>query len=97
VPQAAGDAVVTRDHLSSPRRLTKSTGGQVASVVHRAWGDKVVASGAEALDSHGFIGEREDPEAGLVYLNARYYDPKLGRFISPDSLDPVPRQGPGCP
>ncbi|WP_201274252.1 RHS repeat-associated core domain-containing protein, partial [Microvirga brassicacearum] len=35
------------------------------------------------------IGEREDAETGLVYLNARYYDPKVGRFLSPDSLDPT--------
>ncbi|MGO4574367.1 RHS repeat-associated core domain-containing protein [Microvirga sp. 2TAF3] len=25
----------------------------------------------------------------MIYLNARYYDPKLGRFLSPDSLDPT--------
>lgn len=27
-----------------------------------------------------------DNETSLYYLNARYYDPKLGRFISPDTL-----------
>jgi RHS repeat-associated protein len=32
----------------------------------------------------GFIGERTDPETGLTYLNARYYDAALGRFLSPD-------------
>ena len=26
-------------------------------------------------------------ETGLYYLNSRYYDPEVGRFISPDSLD----------
>ncbi|MGO4574356.1 RHS repeat-associated core domain-containing protein, partial [Microvirga sp. 2TAF3] len=46
-------------------------------------------SGADALDTHGYLGEREDGELGLVYLNARYYDPKAGRFLSPDSLDPT--------
>ncbi|MBK8458225.1 MAG: RHS repeat-associated core domain-containing protein [Phyllobacteriaceae bacterium] len=34
-------------------------------------------------------GERYDAETGLMYLNARYYDPVFGRFISPDDLDPV--------
>ncbi|NOX72563.1 MAG: hypothetical protein GXP03_02680 [Alphaproteobacteria bacterium] len=29
-------------------------------------------------------GERFDRDAGLQYLNARYYDPELGRFIQPD-------------
>ena len=28
-----------------------------------------------------------DKETGLYYLNARYYDPEIGRFISPDSID----------
>ncbi|WP_421695365.1 RHS repeat-associated core domain-containing protein [Aestuariivirga sp.] len=29
-----------------------------------------------------------DPESGLQYLHARYYDPLLGRFLSPDTWDP---------
>jgi RHS repeat-associated protein len=29
----------------------------------------------------GYIGERFDPETGLQYLNARYYDPKFGRLV----------------
>ncbi|MDI6835749.1 MAG: RHS repeat-associated core domain-containing protein, partial [Rhizobiaceae bacterium] len=37
----------------------------------------------------GYIGERFDPETGLLYLNARYMDPRLGRFISPDDWDPT--------
>ncbi len=28
-----------------------------------------------------------DNETGLCYLNSRYYDPTVGRFLSPDSLD----------
>ena len=35
-------------------------------------------------ESHGYIGERLDADAGLQYLNARYYDPKLCMFIQPD-------------
>jgi len=36
-----------------------------------------------------YIGERHEPETGLLYLNARYMDPVLGRFISPDDWDPT--------
>jgi len=35
----------------------------------------------------GWIGERTDPETGLTYLHARYYDASLGRFLSPDWWD----------
>ncbi|MGB3314304.1 MAG: RHS repeat-associated core domain-containing protein [Albidovulum sp.] len=35
-------------------------------------------------ETKGFIGERFDSDAGLSYLNARYYDPKLAMFIQPD-------------
>ncbi|GLX96737.1 RHS repeat-associated core domain-containing protein [Herbidospora sp. NBRC 101105] len=34
----------------------------------------------------GFLGKTEDPSADLVYLSARYYDPQLGKFLSPDPL-----------
>ena len=44
---------------------------------------------ATPRSSKGFIGERDDPETGLNYLHARYYDPALGRFISPDPWDPT--------
>lgn len=37
-----------------------------------------------APETKGFIGERFDADAGLQYLNARYYDPKLGMFLQPD-------------
>ncbi len=28
-------------------------------------------------------------ETGLQYLHARYYDPDLGRFLTPDTWDPI--------
>ena len=34
----------------------------------------------------GFAGQRYDSSTGLIYMGARYYDPYLGRFISPDSI-----------
>lgn len=35
-------------------------------------------------EAKGYIGERYDADAGLLYLNARYYDPRLGMFLQPD-------------
>ena len=41
--------------------------------------------------SQRFTGQREDG-TGLVYMNARYYDPAIGQFISPDTIVPDPRK-----
>jgi RHS repeat-associated protein len=35
-----------------------------------------------------YTGQEYDPETGLYYYKSRYYDPKLGRFISPDPIIP---------
>lgn len=34
----------------------------------------------------GFPGQIYDPESGLYYNHHRYYDPELGRYISPDPI-----------
>ncbi len=40
--------------------------------------------------SHSWQGNRQDP-SGLIHLGARYYDPKIGRFLSPDPIGyPIP-------
>lgn len=36
----------------------------------------------------GYQGKRKDPETGLIYFGHRYYDPEVGRFISPDPIHP---------
>ena len=76
-----------RDHLASVKVISNGTGAEVKRTVYRPYGDKGVDTGLHA-ESKGYIGERHDPETGLVYLNARYYDPVLARFISPDWWDP---------
>jgi RHS repeat-associated protein len=35
---------------------------------------------------YAFTGREWDPETGLYYYRARYYDPKIGRFISEDPI-----------
>ncbi|CAM5352502.1 hypothetical protein MAUB1S_06081 [Mycolicibacterium aubagnense] len=75
-----------RDHLASVRIVTDAAGAVVESTGYAAYGERL-NTGFQT--QKGYIGERFDPETGLLYLNARYMDPALGRFLSPDDLDPV--------
>lgn len=54
------------------------------SYTYDAYGN-TTASSSSFLHSFAYIGAVIDTESGLYYLNARYYDPQTGRFISQDS------------
>jgi RHS repeat-associated protein len=44
---------------------------------------------AATTSEKSYLNERYDAETGLQYLHARYYDPDFGRFLSPDTWDPM--------
>ncbi|TPK59209.1 hypothetical protein FJ546_22230 [Mesorhizobium sp. B2-4-19] len=75
-----------RDHLASVRMVTDASGAIVEQTNYATYGERL-NTGFQTQKS--YIGERFDPETGLMYLNARYMDPVLGRFISPDDWDPT--------
>ncbi|WP_185973456.1 MULTISPECIES: RHS repeat protein [unclassified Mesorhizobium] len=75
-----------RDHLASVRMVTDASGAIVEQTNYASYGERL-NTGFQTQKS--YIGERFDPETGLLYLNARYMDPVLGRFISPDDWDPT--------
>ncbi|WP_197435115.1 RHS repeat-associated core domain-containing protein [Nitratireductor arenosus] len=75
-----------RDHLATVRIVTDAAGAVVEQTGYAAFGERL-NTGFQT--QKGFIGERHDPETGLIYLNARYMDPVFGRFISPDDWDPT--------
>ena len=54
-----------------------------------AWGNLLSQIGSEILKINPFRyrGYYCDTESGIYYLNSRYYDPVIGRFISPDRLE----------
>ncbi len=84
---AATDFLV-QDNQGSIRRETRFNGAATPRDF-TAYGMPVTISGLTAANGRGYINERFDPETGLQYLHARYYDPNLGRFLSPDTWDPT--------
>jgi len=75
-----------RDGLSSVRAITDAAGVKIESALYKPFGEQSewLLPGNPAPETKGWIGERYDADAGLQYLNARYYDPELGMFLQPD-------------
>ncbi|MCP4298624.1 MAG: RHS repeat-associated core domain-containing protein, partial [Proteobacteria bacterium] len=45
------------------------------------------STGTETV-THKYTSQELDQESGLMYYNARYYDPTMARFITPDTMIP---------
>ncbi|HET7588257.1 MAG TPA: RHS repeat-associated core domain-containing protein [Gammaproteobacteria bacterium] len=83
---AAADQIVTyvhTDRLGNPVAKTNSNGIVVWRQTYTPYGE---AAQQTEQDGPGFTGHRYDASTGLVYMQARYYDPKIGRFLSPDPV-----------
>jgi RHS repeat-associated protein len=59
-------------------------GARVKEYNEAPWGDAVADTGL--VVRYRFAGREWDPESGLYYMRARYYDPTLGRWVSEDPL-----------
>ena len=62
----------------------------VAEYVYDAWGNNSAVlnlDGIATLNPFRYRSYYFDEETGLYYLQTRYYDPELGRFISADSIE----------
>jgi RHS repeat-associated protein len=81
------------DHLGSVEAITNGSAGVVQRLSYDAFGKRRNPYGTDAISitaqtTRGFTRHEHDDEVGLVNMNAREYDPLLGRFISPDTIIP---------
>jgi RHS repeat-associated protein len=74
------------DHLGSASAATNSSGVLTSWQRFDPWG-KVRASANTMPTKQNFTGQYLD-DTGLLYYNARYYDPNIARFISADTIAP---------
>jgi len=71
------------DHLGSVSLTTTSNGNIASQQYFDPWGK--VKTGGIGQTSLNYTGQRLDG-TGLLYYNARYYDPALGKFLTPDNV-----------
>ncbi|CAH0165153.1 Putative deoxyribonuclease RhsC [Pseudomonas sp. Bi123] len=77
------------DHLGTPQELTDFGGEIVWSAKYNAYGKltHLALGGGEQLDQPlRFQGQYFDAESGLHYNRHRYYDPEVGRYLTPDPI-----------
>jgi len=78
------------DHLQSSTIITDQNGVNVEQMFYYPYGEMTGYHTGSVNVKHKFNGHEYDGESGLYYMGARYYDPKLARFISADTIVPMP-------
>jgi RHS repeat-associated protein len=80
-----------QDGLASVTSLTNGSGAAANTYTYDSFGNLTVSSGT-LVNPFQYTGRDYDPETGLRYYRARYYNPGTGRFLSED---PVGFEGSG--
>jgi RHS repeat-associated protein len=106
VPSSMSLEYVLGDHLGSTSIVTDDLGAKVSEIRYKPWGevrDSWKASASHSLADYTFTGQysyMDNPSTSgvtegfdLMFYNARWYDPALGRFAQADSIVPAGVQG----
>ncbi|WP_051943367.1 MULTISPECIES: RHS repeat-associated core domain-containing protein [Luteibacter] len=82
---AAGQTETVTYYYTDPNGTvlaTSDAAGNVARAIdYRPYGTQALGTPSPGP---GYTGHVNDPDSGLVYMQARYYDPSIGRFLSTD-------------
>ncbi|NET91148.1 MAG: hypothetical protein F6K45_24165 [Kamptonema sp. SIO1D9] len=78
--------VYLNDGHSGVRFLSDEMGAVSDSYVYDAYGNLLSSTG-DTENNYLYRGEQFDPNLGMQYLRARYYDPSLGRLASVDPFE----------
>ena len=73
------------DHLGSAAAATDASGNLLWREDYTPFGEQRQDPAANR-DDEGFTGHIHDSATGLTYMQARYYDPVIGRFLSHDPV-----------
>ncbi len=75
------------DHLGSATITATENGTLASEQKYTAWGQ--TRSGSVGTDRQ-YTGQISEPQLGIYFYNARYYDSYLNRWLQPDSIVPDP-------
>ena len=90
---------ILRDHLGSVTHVLNSSGTVIQELSYDAWGRLrnpstfalyTPTNEPEPYLGRGYCGHEHLTGLGLINMNARLYDPLLGRFLSPDPRISMP-------
>lgn len=90
---------ICRDHLGSITHIIDENGALIQELSYDAWGNlrdpatqNVYAFGNEPVLflGRGYTGHEHLNYYALINMNARLYDPVIGRFLSPDTYTQLP-------
>ena len=74
------------DPVGSVSKLTNSTGAVAGTYTYDAFGNLTNTPPVGNANRYEFSTKEFDTRNGLYYFGARYYDPEVGRWLTPDSL-----------
>jgi RHS repeat-associated protein len=77
------------DHLGSSNMITDSKGAIYQHLEYFPYGETWIEEGGSYggnTPGYKFTGKELDPETGLYYFGARYYEPVISRWISADPI-----------
>lgn len=72
------------DALGSIVAVTNANGQVIERRAYEPYGAQLLA---DMQDGPGYTGHVQDAATGLVYMQQRYYDPQIGRFLSVDPVE----------
>ncbi len=76
------------DPVGTPLAMTDPSGNIVWKADYKPFGEEnsIVS---DQKNNKEFVGKEKDEETGIYYFNARYMDPRIGRFVAVDPVKAV--------
>ena len=97
IPQSMTVEYTLGDHLGSTSITTDSSGNKVSEMRYKPWGEvrytwidpNLNTTPTYSLTDYTYTGQYSNmSDFGLMFYNARWYDPYIGRFNQPDTIIP---------